>query len=116
MLSQSRSQWASSSTSRARTVQGFGHPGLIDYPVKITAWNEVTVAFSGSLDIKSSMLSTTGTIDRVTGDVEAHLGGDGLENVKDRNIHKLRAEMQANTTDVLREPTESACGKRRAGQ
>ena len=58
----------------ARTVQGFGHPGLIDYPVKITAWNEVTIAFSGSLDIKSSMLSTTGTIDRVTGDVDATSG------------------------------------------
>jgi hypothetical protein len=26
-----------------RTVQGFGHPGWIDYPVQITAWN----GFSG---------------------------------------------------------------------
>src|SRR5262249_46088086 len=37
-----------------RTVQGFGHPGLfgelIDYPVKITAWNDVTVVFKGSAD------------------------------------------------------------------
>jgi len=30
-----------------RTVQGFGTPGLIDYPVKIRAWNEVTVVFGG---------------------------------------------------------------------
>jgi hypothetical protein len=30
----------------ARTVQGFGFPG--DDPVKITAWDDVTVAFSGS--------------------------------------------------------------------
>jgi hypothetical protein len=31
-----------------RTVQGFGYPGLSDFPVKITAMNEVTVAFGGS--------------------------------------------------------------------
>jgi hypothetical protein len=39
-----------------RTVQGFGFPGLIDYPVKITAWNDVTVAFRGS---DSSLGSTS---------------------------------------------------------
>ena len=54
-----------------RTVQGFGHPGLIDYPVQITAWNEVTVAFGGSQVFGNQKLSITGTIDRVTGDVEA---------------------------------------------
>jgi len=36
-----------------RTVQGFDQVGLfgelIDYPVKITAWNDVTVVFKGSL-------------------------------------------------------------------
>jgi hypothetical protein len=52
-----------------RTVQGFGSPGVIDYPVKITAWNEVTVAFLGSEDKYRS--SIRGSIDRVTGDVEA---------------------------------------------
>jgi hypothetical protein len=50
-----------------RTVQGFGYPGLMDYPVKITAWNDVTVAFGGSAGVNS----ITGNIDRVTGDVEA---------------------------------------------
>jgi hypothetical protein len=58
----------------ARTVQGFGHPGfagLMDFPVKITGWNEVTVAFGGS-DSKSRIEnSISGSIDRVTGDVEA---------------------------------------------
>jgi hypothetical protein len=55
-----------------RTVQGFGHPGLMDYPVKITAWNDVTVAFGGSAEFaKSSRNSISGSIDRVTGDVEA---------------------------------------------
>jgi len=55
----------------ARTVQGFGAPGILDYPIKITAWNDVTVAFLGSLDLKGSRSSTRGSIDRVTGDVEA---------------------------------------------
>jgi hypothetical protein len=30
-----------------RTVQGFGTPGILDYPIKITAWNDVTVVFAG---------------------------------------------------------------------
>jgi hypothetical protein len=57
----------------AGTVQGFGFPGLIDYPVKITASNDVTIAFSGSqlLFGGSQLASTMGSIDRVTGDVEA---------------------------------------------
>jgi hypothetical protein len=51
-----------------RTVQGFGNPGLMDYPVKITAWNDVTVAFGGSAEFaKSSRNSISGSIDRVTG-------------------------------------------------
>jgi hypothetical protein len=54
-----------------RTVQGFGHPGLLDYPVKITGANDVTVAFSGSHDDGTSISSISGTIDRVTGTVEA---------------------------------------------
>jgi hypothetical protein len=59
----------------ARTVQGFLSPGaLMDYPVKITAVNDVIVAFSGSEDYqqsRSSVASIDGFIDRVTGDVEA---------------------------------------------
>ena len=49
-----------------RTVQGFGAP-VLDYPIGITAWNDVTVAFFGHV-LGSS---TVGIIDRVTGDVEA---------------------------------------------
>jgi hypothetical protein len=41
----------------------------LDYPIKITAWNDVTVAFAGDDDRSGS--STTGSIDRVTGDAEA---------------------------------------------
>jgi hypothetical protein len=52
-----------------RTVQGFGAPGVLDYPIKITAWNDVTVAFLGSHERIGS--TTRGSIDRVTGDVEA---------------------------------------------
>jgi hypothetical protein len=55
----------------ARTVQGFGTPGLLDVPVKITGINEVTVAFSGSDRVLGSDWSILGSIDRVTGDVEA---------------------------------------------
>jgi hypothetical protein len=48
-----------------RTVQGFA-----DYPVKITGLDDVTVAFRGS-QTRSSTSSVSGSIDRVTGDVEA---------------------------------------------
>lgn len=55
-----------------RTVQGFGFPGLIDIPVKITAANEVTVAFEGHQQVfPTSIESIQGSIDRVTGDMEA---------------------------------------------
>lgn len=53
------------------TVHGFGYPGAggrVDFPVKITGMNEVTVAFYGSNQTGESI---TGSIDRVTGDVEA---------------------------------------------
>ena len=62
----------------ARTVQGFGSPGLMDYPVKITAANDVTIAFGGQhqdawgpTQEVLSVSSISGSIDRVTGDVEA---------------------------------------------
>jgi hypothetical protein len=59
-----------------RTVQGFGFPDYShDFPVKITGMNEVTVAFHGSNEAGkgpiSPDMSITGSIDRVTGDVEA---------------------------------------------
>ena len=53
------------------TVHGFGYPGLSDHPVKITAFNEVTVAFGGSEANLGVTSSISGSIDRVTGDVEA---------------------------------------------
>ena len=55
----------------ARTVQGFGSPGLMDYPVKITGANDVTVVFRGSGTFGISEMSLNGSIDRITGDVEA---------------------------------------------
>jgi hypothetical protein len=54
-----------------RTVQGFG--GLVDFPVKITDMNEVTVSFYGEKPKGPNAVidwSIHGTIDRVTGDVE----------------------------------------------
>jgi hypothetical protein len=62
--------------STAGTVQGFGVPGLRDPPVRITGINEVTVAFGGSTAASApvpglSNWSLNGTIDRVTGEVEA---------------------------------------------
>jgi hypothetical protein len=50
-----------------RTVQG------LVYPVKITAWDEITVTFGGSYDLKPTLVNTRGAIDRVTGDLEAVL-------------------------------------------
>jgi hypothetical protein len=55
----------------ALTVQGFGDPSLIDIPVKITAANDVTVAFGGSQPVLTSVSSIIGSLDRVTGDMEA---------------------------------------------
>jgi len=55
----------------ARTVQDFGFPGVLDYPVKITGANKVTVAFLGSLETRYSNYRTQGSINCVTGDVEA---------------------------------------------
>jgi hypothetical protein len=55
----------------AGTVQGFGVPGLVDVPVKITAINDVTVAFGGLGRVYGIDWTISGTIDRVTGDVEA---------------------------------------------
>jgi hypothetical protein len=60
----------------AGTVQGFGTPGFSDPPIKITGINEVTVAFGGSTQAPARVLgnsdwSLNGTIDRVTGEVEA---------------------------------------------
>jgi hypothetical protein len=55
----------------AGTVQGFGDPGLLDVPIKITGINEVTVSFRGSARVLDSDWSMSGSIDRVTGDVDA---------------------------------------------
>jgi hypothetical protein len=56
----------------AGTVQGFGTPGLMDPTIKITGVNEVTVAFGGSYQVLGAAdWSLNGTVDRVTGDVEA---------------------------------------------
>jgi len=53
------------------TVQGFGTPGWGDIPAKVTGINEVLIAFGGSGRVVSSDWSISGTVDRVTGDVEA---------------------------------------------
>ena len=55
-----------------RTVQGFGS-GLLDYPVEITAINEVTIAFGGASKPSNvgqhSIIS--GAVDLVTGELGA---------------------------------------------
>ena len=57
----------------ARTVQGFGSPTFMDYPVKITGFNDLIVEFGGSQEFfaGSQVASIHGSIGRVTGDVEA---------------------------------------------
>jgi len=61
------------------TVQGFGIPGVSDYPVKIRGMNDARIVFDASHDNGTSTASITGSIDRVTGDVEAT---DMLQNPK----------------------------------
>src|SRR5262245_2969081 len=53
------------------TVQGFGDPGFIDYPVKITGINDVIVSFRCTQELGPTFSSITGSIDRVTGDLNA---------------------------------------------
>jgi hypothetical protein len=54
-----------------RTVKGFGS-GLLDYPVEITAMNEVIIAFSGANKPSNvGQHSISGAIDLVTGELEA---------------------------------------------
>jgi hypothetical protein len=54
-----------------RTVEGFHEPLLFNSPMKITAMNDVTVVFKGFFDRGLGVTrSTSGAIDRVTGDVE----------------------------------------------
>jgi hypothetical protein len=65
------------------TVQGFGIPGVSDYPVKIRGMNDARIVFDGSHDDGTSAASITGSIDRVTGDVEAT---DILSNTKTGNV------------------------------
>jgi hypothetical protein len=57
----------------ARTVTGFKYPTyLADVPVAITAVNEVTVTFAGSKkEHDNKETSLTGTVDRITGDLQA---------------------------------------------
>jgi hypothetical protein len=55
----------------ARTVQGFTS-SFFEYPVKITRINDVIVEFRGEQEFfaGSQLHSVSGSIDRVTGDVE----------------------------------------------
>ena len=65
------------------TVQGFGIPGVSDYPIKIRGMNDARIVFDGSHDNGTSVASITGSIDRVTGDVEAT---DMLSNPKTGSV------------------------------
>jgi hypothetical protein len=55
-----------------RTVQGFNSPATpwVSYPIKITGSDDVAVAFGGSGQVLRAEQSTSGTVDRITGDLE----------------------------------------------
>jgi hypothetical protein len=84
-----------------RTVQGFGAPGLLDYPVKVTGVDDVTVVFSGSRTIRWGF-------DEYQWHHRPHHGrragvGD-VHKYKNKQLRvrdPLRAEMQTNTANVL---------------
>jgi hypothetical protein len=55
-----------------RRVEGFGVVStLMDYPVEITGINDATISFGGSQYLLATSAHIGGSIDRVTGDVEA---------------------------------------------
>lgn len=53
-----------------RTVQGFSSPDW-DIPANVKAVNDVIIAFGGQQEIFGGLSIFMGTIDRVTGDVDA---------------------------------------------
>jgi hypothetical protein len=71
------------------TVQGFGYPnGSFNHPVMITTADDVTVKFYGEQEgVLSSRESIIGSIDRVTGDVEATLS------LVDQKTNKARRQI-----------------------
>jgi hypothetical protein len=75
-------------------VRGFSYPGM-DFSVKITGMNDVTLAFGGSSPPNDALdWSISGSIDRVTGDVEATSRVSNRKtHVNLANIGELLAEM-----------------------
>jgi hypothetical protein len=56
----------------ARTITGFRYPTyLADFPVAITAVNTMALTFAGSRKDGNTETSVTGTVDRITGDLQA---------------------------------------------
>jgi hypothetical protein len=53
-----------------RRVQGLQAPGVLDYPLAISAADDAMITFQGSQKMGNSSVSTLGTIDRVNGDVD----------------------------------------------
>jgi hypothetical protein len=53
-----------------RAVQGFGYPGLVDYPVTIKGTNDVKIVFGGQ-QTSGLTNSIIGSLDRVTGELLA---------------------------------------------
>jgi hypothetical protein len=53
------------------SVQGFGDPRLSDFSVDIVVWNDVKVVFGGVDGNKVVAAGIRGSMDRVTGDLDA---------------------------------------------
>jgi hypothetical protein len=71
MMSQTGQKRRRSSERCGGPCPQLGSPGFSDFPLDIRGWNDVTVTFAGSNDLKFTSLSIMGSIDRVTGDMEA---------------------------------------------
>jgi hypothetical protein len=87
-----------------RTVQGFGNPDPRgeDFPVKITGVNEVTISFEGTRPDGPNAVTNRridGTIDRVTGAVDA---GDTSMNLKTfKIVHSTRYPLKCRPTQRM---------------
>jgi hypothetical protein len=83
-----------------QTVQGFGWPGRMDYPVTITGVNDTTVAFSGQQKaLGFALASTTGTLDRVTGDLGARI--DLFDEARTKMISQTTYALQCRPTERM---------------
>jgi hypothetical protein len=79
-----------------RTVQGFGYPGLLDYPVTIKGADDVKIVFGGQTSGLTN--SIIGSLDRVTGEV---LATSSVKDPKGNTLSETTYTLQCKPTQRM---------------